>query len=204
MKSFFAGALAGAAVAALVISVVVQHRADWLSRYEFTPVRPPVPDDVLARIRKAETTYYADQPAWRRLAEHGQDALAVLAPALVYRLNLSVGRYRIKAATIDGLLGWAAENGYLEVDEITRGLSHDAIAYFAMQPSLNDWEAALYAEWLRQTHPALSGMSWDALAADPRFVAKIYSGYMGAGGDMEAWRRTVEPGPVALRRMGLE
>ena len=204
MKLFLSGLVIGALVAALLMAVVAQHRASWLSRYQFSLTQPPVPDSILRRIREAEAGYYAELPWWRQIFEHAQDSVAVLAPSVIYRLNLSVGRYRIKAGTIDELLAWAMDEGYLTLAPGTQAESHDAIAYFAVQPVLNDWEAALYVAWLKDTHPALSEMTWASIESDPRLVAKLYSGYVGAGGDMDGWRATTEPGPVALRRMNLE
>ena len=58
-------------------------------------------------------------------------------------------------------------------------------------------------DWLRLDHPRLSAMTWEEIATDPSLVAKLYSGCMGAGGDWDAWRADVAPGPVARERMRL-
>jgi hypothetical protein len=138
------------------------------------------------------------------MVEHVQDSMAILSPALIYRLNLSVGPYRMKARTIDDLLSWATDAGFLRIRGDTAEASHAAIAYFAEQPVLGDWEAAIYLEWLRTTHPGLADLSWEEIAQDRALIAKLYSGYMGAGGDMDQWRSTLEPGPVAQERLGPE
>ncbi len=75
--------------------------------------------------------------------------------------------------------------------------------YFALQPVLNDWQAALLLQSLKDKHPALAGRSWDEIASDPEAVAKLYSGYMGAGGDWAGWLADDAPGPVARQRLGL-
>ena len=59
-------------------------------------------------------------------------------------------------------------------------------------------------EHLRRRHPELRDMSWDLITSEPQLVAKLYSGYMGAGGDWETWEVTLTPGPEAVRRMGLD
>ncbi len=63
------------------------------------------------------------------------------------------------------------------------------------------WQAAVVLEHLRSDHPHLRRLGWDAIAHDPRLVALLYSGYLGAGGDWDAWRASAEPGPEALQRM---
>jgi hypothetical protein len=204
MKPFLLGVLTGCVVAALVVGLLASRKAAWLSHYRFELVQPPVPATVLDQIRSAEAGYYASAPAWRRALEEAQDALAIMAPNLVYRLNLSVGPYRMKARTVEEMLSWAIASGYLRLRGETRTASRAAIAYFAEQPVLSDWEAAIYIAWLRESHPGLAGKPWADIAESPMMVAKIYSGYMGAGGDMERWRSSLEPGSVALERLGIE
>ena len=86
-----------------------------------------------------------------------------------------------------------------EPDERLRHL----LPYFSEQPVINDWQVAVILESLRRDHPALDNMTWEQIAADPSLVAKVYSGYMGAGGDWDQWRATLTPGPIARTRMRL-
>lgn len=202
MKLFAMGLLVGAVLSIAVFGILAGRKAAWLSHYRFELVQPPVPAAVLDQIRAAEAGYYATAPAWRRMMEHAQDSLAILSPTLIYRLNLSVGPYRMKAKTVDELLSWATDAGFLRVRGATAKASHAAIAYFAEQPVLSDWEAALYLEWLRSSHPGLTDLSWEEIARNPALIAKLYSGYMGAGGDMDLWRSTLEPGAIAQERLG--
>lgn len=44
---------------------------------------------------------------------------------------------------------------------------------------------------------------WAEIETQPLLIAKLYSGYMGAGGDWAMWRSQLTPGPVALDRMNL-
>ena len=95
----------------------------------------------------------------------------------------------------------AATAGRLDRPEHER-LRH-LLPYFSEQQVINDWQVAVILESLRRDHPQLREMTWDRIAADPSLVAKLYSGYMGAGGAWDQWRATLTPGPVARRRMEL-
>ena len=203
MIRFVLGLAVGAVVALAAAGWLGQARAEWLSRYRIALEAPPVPPSILSRVRVAEAASYAEAPAWRRGVEHAQDAAAILVPRLAYALDWSVGPYRIKARTVEDLLSWAVGEGYLALPDGAEGLDRHAIAYFAEQPVLGDWEAQVYLAWLRASHPGLAALGWEEIAADPALVAKLYSGYMGAGGAWQAWRADLEPGPVARRRMGL-
>ena len=133
-----------------------------------------------------------------------QDVIVFASPHLAYRLNYSVGRYRIKSRTIEEIHPWALEQGYLSLEGTTLENFAHALAYFSEQPTLNDWQAAVYLEWLRRDHPQLVTMSWPEITSDPMLVAKLYSGYMGAGGDWDLWRMNITPGQVSMRRLGLD
>ena len=47
-------------------------------------------------------------------------------------------------------------------------------------------------------------MPWSQIAGDRRLTAKLYSGYLGAGGDWAGWKASVEPGAVARKRLGID
>lgn len=186
-----------------VVVAVFYHRYRMLAAADFSIDPPPVPRSVVVAVKHAETFAYAQEPWYRRAAEYAQDVLTFLVPRLTYRMDFSVGRYRIKPATIEALIPWAQEHGYLHMhgppDERLRHL----LPYFSEQPVLNDWQVAVILESLRRDHPQLRDMTWDRIAADPLLVAKIYSGYMGAGGDWDQWRSTLTPGAIARQRMQL-
>ncbi len=164
---------------------------------------PEVPVVILDAVRDAESRFYRDLGFFRRCIEDLQDVLSFMAPELVYRLNASVGPYRIKAHSVARLIDAAIPQGYLTV-EAPPGQTLDALlAYFSIQPVTNQWLAALLLQHLKDQHPALAPLPWSAIAADRRLIAKLYSGYMGAGGDWAGWKRSVEPGKVARARMQL-
>ena len=77
------------------------------------------------------------------------------------------------------------------------------MAYSSEQPALSEWLAAILVSHLRDRHSLLKDMSWTEIASDPMLIAKLYSGYMGAGGDWDRWGASVRLGPEAMRRMGL-
>ncbi|WP_299356174.1 hypothetical protein [uncultured Shimia sp.] len=203
MKSTLFLILIGTLIGAVVTLFMMKQRAHWLAALEFELTPPPVPFSVLQDIQTAEQTSYAKRSRIRRAAEEAQDVLVFASPGLAYRLNFSVGRYRMKAQTIEDLLPWAIDQKYLDLKNIREEDFTHAIAYFSEQPVLNDWQASVYLEWLRQDHPELAAMNWSQIAADPMLVAKLYSGYMGAGGDWKTWRMNLTPGVVALKRLGL-
>jgi len=197
------GELLGILTMLIVVVAIFYHRYRRLAAADFEISAPPVPRSVLASIKTAEKQAYAQEPFARRVAEYLQDVLTFLVPSLTYRLDFSVGRYRIKPATIEAAAEWAVEAGYLTMHvDPDPGLRH-LLPYFSEQPVLNDWQVAVILERLRLDHPRLRDCTWDEVAADPWLVAKLYSGYMGAGGDWEQWRATLTPGSVAQQRLGL-
>ncbi len=182
----------------------MKERAHWLASLEFELHSPPVPSSVLATVREAERNSYQDRSAVRQLAEEAQDVLVFASPELAYKMNYSVGRYRIRAKTVEAILPWAIEHHFVVLGATSpKDFSH-ALAYFSEQPGLNDWQAATYLEWLKQKHPLMADTSWTEIAANQRLVAKLYSGYMGAGGDWTLWQESLTPGPIAMKRLGLQ
>ena len=194
------GILVALVIAFLAVMIFIYRRFRTLSSLEFVLTPPDMPRFIIVAIKEAELGYYRRQPFWRRWVEAQQDIVTFLSPRLVYRLNFSVGRYRIKPKTIEAIAPWAIEEGYLELPAGASDRLRAFIAYFSHQPSINDWQIAAYLARLKGEHPDLSGMTWDAIAADDQMIAKLYSGYMGAGGDWQGWRTTLEPGAEAKRR----
>lgn len=47
---------------------------------------------------------------------------------------------------------------------------------------------------------ALSSKNWSLIAGSDPLIAKMYSGYMGAGGDWESWKHNEEPGAESRKR----
>lgn len=182
---------------------MMKERAHWLASLEFELTPPAVPTSILATIRQAEKRSYEERSIVRRLVEEAQDVLVFASPEIAYKMNFSVGRYRIKAKTIEDILPWAAEQHFVVLGRTSPTSLAHALAYFSEQPGLNDWQAATYLQWLKQDHPQLADVPWAFIEADPELVAKLYSGYMGAGGDWDLWRQNLISGPVAKQRLDL-
>lgn len=188
----------------LGLLLFVYRRKRQLGRLSFHLRGPEVPVVILDAVRDAEGQFYRGLGPVRRFVEDVQDVVSFLSPGLIHALNLSVGPYRIKPQSVAGLLDGAITRGYLAIDDVAVVTDPALLAYLSMQPVLNQWQAALLLQHLKEDHPQLAALDWSTIAADPRLIAKRYSGYMGAGGDWDGWRATLEPGRVAKRRMGLD
>ena len=183
---------------------VMQERAHWLASLEFELNPPPVPTSILEKIREAESRSYESRPLIRRLVEEAQDVIVFASPEMAYKLNFSVGRYRIKAQTIENILQWAIERRLVVLEQTSLKDFTHALAYFSEQPVLNDWQAATYMQWLKEDHPLMADLAWLEIEAEPELIAKLYSGYMGAGGAWELWRENLTPGSIAKERLGIK
>ena len=200
--SKFVWILIGLCVGAGAALWVMKDRAHWLASLEFELNSPPVPASILAKVREAESRSYESRSLVRRLVEEAQDVIVFASPEMAYKLNFSVGRYRIKAKTIEDILPWAIERRFVVLEQTSLADFSHALAYFSEQPGLNDWQAAIYLQWLKEDHPLMTKLTWLDIEAEPELVAKLYSGYMGAGGAWELWREDLIPGSVAQERLG--
>ncbi|MEM8836774.1 MAG: hypothetical protein AAGE89_01680 [Pseudomonadota bacterium] len=198
---WIAGFSVGLILGGLSVAAFAAARIQSLSAVDFEVIPPPVPFTVLETVRGAEADHYAAQPKSRQLVEHAQDMLALLYPPLVYQMDFSVGPFRLKGQTLATTIPWARENGYLVLREVPATDFHWLYVYLAEQPGLANWGAAVHLEWLRQRHPLLRDIGWPQIADDASLVAKIYSGYLGAGGDWAAWEADLVPGKVSLSRL---
>lgn len=197
------GLIGGLLIGGLSATAFLVTRIQSLAEVDFEILAPEVPFEVIETVRLAETSFYASQSAPRQFIELTQDVVSFLHPPLVYRMNFSVGPFRLKGQTLNETIPWAIEQGYLVIGRTPVSDFHWLYVYLAEQPGLADWGAATHLELLRQKHPQLSQIEWPLIAADPRLTAKIYSGYLGAGGDWEGWKSDLIPGQVALSRLGL-
>ncbi|MFC3613323.1 hypothetical protein ACFORG_06080 [Lutimaribacter marinistellae] len=204
MKLVVLTTIVTAVIATVLVTVFLHMRVMALASVDFRVTYPEVPVEVTEAVRSAEAQYYASLSMPRRLAEEGEDILALLWPAAVKKLDFSVGPYRIKASTMEDIFPWAISAGYLVLVDAEPDEALASISYFSEQPALADWGASLVLEHLRLRHPEMRMMGWDTIRSDPHLIAKLYSGYMGAGGDWVGWESSLSPGPEALRRMKLQ
>lgn len=203
MTSWGFGLALGLLVGAFLAVAFFVQRIEALSAVDFNIKAPPVPVSIVETVRQTEATFYAGQTLPRRVIELAQDVAAFTYPPLVYRMNFSVGPFRLKGHTLNETIPWALEKGFLEIENAPQSHFHWLYVYFAEQPGLANWGAAVHLAYLRDQHPLLREIAWEDIAANPALVAKIYSGYMGAGGDWAAWKADLEPGAVAKSRLGL-
>lgn len=203
MSGWTFGFALGLLFGALLAVGFVVNRIHALSAVDFEIHSPAVPLSVVETVRQAETDFYANQSAPRRAIEMAQDVTAFLYPPIVYRLDFSVGPFRLKGHTLAKTIPWALTQGFWEIENAPARDFHWFYVYFAEQPGLAKWGAAVHLEYLRQQHPLMRDIAWTDIAADPHLVAKIYSGYLGAGGDWAMWEADLRPGSVARARLGL-
>lgn len=109
------GEVLGLLTAVVIVVVIVYRRFRALSSIDFKLDPPDIPRIILVSIKTAEAEYYGSRALWRRAAEALQDVITFLSAGLVYKLNFSVGRYRIKPKTIDDLIPWCIGNGFLQM-----------------------------------------------------------------------------------------
>lgn len=185
----------------LIVLVLTIKKMRDLLQLDYKLHDTAVPDKVTRLVQAAESNYYS-QNKLNLTFEMIQDVLAIIAPQIVYHFNFSVGRMRMKPKTMESIILWSVKHGMLTINmKITPGLAY-LLAYLAMIPNVCRWQAEVYLSKLKSEHPQLSKISWHVIEEDPSLIAKLYSGYMGAGGDWEGWRKTLEPGKEARRRFG--
>lgn len=198
------GLLIGVVAAGVGAIFEAHRRTQLLATMNFRTHGPVVPGNVLRAVRGAEARAYEDMGIGRRLVEDAQDALALLWPGFAFSRDFSLGPYRIKASTVRTTLDFALNEGYLTLSSAKASRYSELLPFFVLQPSISDWPASVLLEYLRQRHPGLARMTWGEIAADPAAIAKLYSGYMGAGGDWERWAAHLVPGDVSRARLGYE
>jgi len=193
--------LLGAVVVLGILLLTTLRRVRMLEALDFVITGPVVPRNVLDATKAAERAAYWEMSVLRRFVEDCQDAAGLLWPQMVYRLNFSMGAYRIKSGTVHALIDYAIDNGYLVIHSDRGRHLNRALPYLAIQPWLNDWQAALVLQSLKDQHPLLRQRTWHDIAHDPNAIAALYSGYTGAGGAWQLWESAVSPGPVARHRV---
>ena len=130
----FVWILIGLCIGACAALWVMKERAYWLASLEFELNPPPVPASILAKIREAESRSYESRPLVRRFVGEAQDVIVFASPKMAYKLNFSVGRYRIKAKTIEDILPWAIKRRFVVLEQTSPKDFTHALAYFSEQP----------------------------------------------------------------------
>lgn len=160
-----------------------------------------IPRVVLFSVQTAEEAAYARTSKIRYVIESAQDILAFLSPKFIFKRNYSVGSYRLKSRSAQLAIRWAVRNKKLVIYDKNYKDFTENLPQFIVSPRYGEDIARLVLEKLKSTHPLLKKMRWADIANDDYLIAKIYSGYMGAGGDMREWKKNLQPGSVARKRL---
>lgn len=157
---------------------------------------------VVEVVGSAEDTWQMQLGPLRGAAEQFQDEVARTSPLEAYAANWSIGRYNIRPSTARAALEWAfaqdiaGDFGYHHRpsdEELVRQIMDDTQAAVLVKVILSQ---------LRADHPGLSALDWETIEAIDQYIAKLYSGYLGAGGAWEVWRSNLIPGDEARLRLG--
>jgi hypothetical protein len=157
---------------------------------------------VVEVVGTAEVAWQAQLSPLRAVAEQWQDQTASSAPLEAYAADSSIGRFNIRPSTERSALDWAFAQGITAEFGYHQPPGDEEIVRDIMDPSRASSLVKLILAQLRDSHPALRGMTWDTIEAADRYIAKLYSGYLGAGGAWEAWRSNLLPGDEARQRLG--
>lgn len=170
--------------------------------YETGATQNQVPTPVLETILNAEEQWQKGLNLPRKAGESLQDLIARIGPAIASD-DGSIGRYNIEPRVAKGALEWAFKEGIAEEYDFTEMPSDDEIVRLIMDEQRDDDLVALRLNELKDMHPELREMSWDQINNNSDYVAKLYSGYIGAGGDWDLWKSDLTPGPEAVKRLEL-
>ena len=107
---------------------------------------------------------------------------------------------RMKPKTIESNILWAIKHKMLTLNTKTSPKLTYLLGYLSMIPNVCHWQAEVYLAKLKSEHPQLAKIDWPEIEQNPDLIAKLYSGYMGAGGDWDTWKKTLEPGNEAKKR----
>jgi hypothetical protein len=153
-------------------------------------------------IGEAEGRWDAGLDPLRRAAERLQDENARVAPLEAYAADWSIGRYNMRPQTVRGAMDRLFADGTAGDYGFERPPSDEEIVRDIMDTSRDSALVKVILASLRAEHPQLQTMSWDEIERSDQAIAKLYSGYLGAGGDWVAWRASITPGSVAIERLG--
>jgi hypothetical protein len=153
-------------------------------------------------VGSAEEGWQAQLGPLRGAAEQLQDEVARTSPLEAYTADWSIGRYNIRPSTARSALDWAFQQGVAE----DYGYHHRPNDEEVIRQIIDDTQAAALVKVilarLRAEHPSLSVLDWDTIEATDQYIAKLYSGYLGAGGAWETWQSNLIPGDEAKQRLG--
>jgi hypothetical protein len=157
---------------------------------------------VVEVVGSAEETWQMQLGPLRGAAEQFQDEVARMSPLEAYAADWSIGRYNIRPSTAGAALDWAFAQGIAEDFGYHHRPSDEELVRQIMDDAQAGTLVKLILTQLRADHPGLGALDWETIEATDQYVAKLYSGYLGAGGAWEAWRSNLIPGDEAKLRLG--
>lgn len=155
-------------------------------------------------IRSAEETWQEQLNPLRRLTEVSQENLARLEPALVASQDYSIGTCNVRPSAARQAANWIIEQGWAYQVGIPVSISDIELVGWIMDSAREARIVQCILMRLRASHPMLMALSWEQIAQDDLLIAKLYSGYMGAGGAWGKWLDNLQPGSEALLRLGCD
>jgi hypothetical protein len=169
---------------------------------EVSTVQAPIASGwVVEVVGTAEEAWQAQLSPLRGTAEQFQDQAARSAPLEAYTADWSIGRYNIRPSTARAALDWAFAQGIAGDYGFEHPPTDEEVVRHIMDEKAPALVKLILAR-LRDDHPVLREMTWDTIEAADQSIAKLYSGYLGAGGAWEAWRSSLVPGDEARFRLG--
>lgn len=157
---------------------------------------------VMSVVLQAEQNWQASLGPVRGNVKLLQDEIAYTNPEMAWKNNNSLSRFNIRPSTAYKAIRWAHGAG-MPINFPAAPLPEQVVGYI-MNPSTDAKLAEIILNQLRDDHPILRQKSWAEIEASDEMIAKLYSGYTGAGNAWDDWRRDIKPGSVSIQRLGCE
>jgi hypothetical protein len=164
------------------------------------PDRFAVPSWIMRVMLDAEVNWQRSLGPIRGNLKLLNDEVAYTDPLRAWRNNNSLSRYNIRPSTAYKAILWAQDAG--AAPDFPKPPLPEQVIGWIMSEQTDTRLAELILNQLRDDHPMLRDKSWDEIAGNDEWIAKLYSGYAGAGNAWDAWRADLKPGSVAIDRLG--
>lgn len=169
--------------------------AQNLSRYTISPW-------VMRVMLQAEVNWQRSLGPIRGNLKLLNDEVAYTDPLRAWRNNNSLSRYNIRPSTAYKAIRWAQGAGAAP-DFPSPPLPEQVIGWI-MNEQTDTRLAELILNQLREDHPLLRDKPWQEIEGNDEWIAKLYSGYAGAGNAWDAWRADLKPGATAIDRLSCQ
>jgi hypothetical protein len=130
------------------------------------------------------------------------DEVAYTDPLRAWRNDNSLSRYNIRPSTAYKAIRWAQAAG--AAPDFPHPPKPEEVIGWIMSEQTDTRLVELILNQLRDDHPQLRDKTWQQIEANDEWIAKLYSGYAGAGNAWDAWRADLKPGAIAIDRLGCQ